>query len=526
MTVFLEYNIMGHFMYILPILFAGVEHVFRGRRKLGFLFVSAGTLLAVTAGHLQLSGGVILTVALYAVVISREKSKKSPLILIISGLLLGLGLAAVQVIPTAELLLFSARSPLPYEFFTENLLLKWHQLILVLSPDFYGNPAVRSYLLPFSYPSKAVYFGILPLVLALFSVSSGMPHAARRFLRLGILTAVFITDNPATRVLYTLKLPLLSSSSPSNFQFIAIFCFAVLAGFGTDRLTALRRLPHVQFAALAGILISAALIHELLHIPFNQKQAVLGMILIACAWFAVTVISRLRFRRGLKLLVISFTALELIYFFMKFNPFVPPAWVQPDTEIGSWLKTNTPPDRVWGYGSAGIESNFATGIGFLSPDGYDPLYPVWYGQFVQASKDGRIPAAFDRSNRSDATITPGYGETDLTDNTFRLKVLSALGVRYILDKMENGSTGRTFPAEIFSERVKLGDWTVFEYKNSLPRAYLVQNAYTYDNPDGFAKTFFNPSFNPSQTVLLEGFRKDLPDPSTRHPQQLSLLINP
>lgn len=505
MTVFLEYNIMGHFMYILPLSVLGIEFLFRNRRKTGFAAVTSSVYLAATAGHLQLFGGVILFMMVYAGFrYAEERRVKHPLIISCMGLAIGLGLAAIQLFATAELLSQAARSAYPLEFFTDNLLLKWHQLILAISPDFYGNPAVKNYLLPFSYPSKAVYFGILPLVLALYAVSRGMPRAARRFFVLTLILLVFLTDNPAARLFYGLNLPLVSASSPSNFQFMAVFCLSILSGFGFDRMTRRLRLPHLSFAAVTAILAASILIHKLWSWPFNLKQAGLSLMLIFTAWVALVALHFLRVRQTyVKFLVILFTAAELTYFFVKFNPFVPLTWIQPETEIGSWLKIHTPPDRVWGYGTAGIEANFASGIGFLSPDGYDPLYPKWYGQFIQSSKSGKIAVTFDRFSRSDAVIARGYGATDLADNPYRLKILSAMGVRYVLDRKENGSTERTFPGNAFTPVTTLGDWTVYRYLAALPRAYLVQDAQTYNSADEFSRKFFDPSFDPARTVLLD-----------------------
>ena len=165
--------------------------------------------------------------------------------------------------------------------------------------------------------------------------------------------------------------------------------------------------------------------------------------------------------------------------------------------------------RIWGYGSANIEANFTTQYALNAVDGYDPLYPKRYGEFIQASKNGKIETRFTRQTRSDAVIAPGSGETDFSSNLYRLKVLDLLGVKYILDRQENGSTEKTFPGERFKLIYERDGWKVFENLEVLPRAFLASEYDTFSNNDEFENTFFDKSFYPKDYVLLEESINDL-----------------
>jgi hypothetical protein len=82
------------------------------------------------------------------------------------SLCIGVGLAAVQLLPTAELMLQSQRSGgVDYDFAMTNSLWPW-RLITFLAPDFFGNPGWGDYWGYGTYWEDAGYVGLLPLFLA------------------------------------------------------------------------------------------------------------------------------------------------------------------------------------------------------------------------------------------------------------------------------------------------------------------------------------------------------------------------
>src|SRR3989304_7925686 len=93
---------------------------------------------------------------------------------------------------------------------------------------------------------------------------------------------------------------------------------------------------------------------------------------------------------------------SLVYQFQKFNPFVPRQFVYPSNLLGDYAKRTLGTNRFWAYGTGRIDANLSTTLGLYSPDGYNPLYPKWYGAFVQTAKNGTIPTDFTTQTRSDA----------------------------------------------------------------------------------------------------------------------------
>ena len=90
----------------------------------------------------------------------------------------------------------------------------------------------------------------------------------------------------------------------------------------------------------------------------------------------------------------------------------------------------------------------------------------------------------------------------MVKNPYRLKILSLLGVRYILDKIENGSTLETFPSELFEKVASIEDFNVLEYKKTTPRFFLTDSYQLFSNKDDFTNKLFNPKFDPTNTILL------------------------
>jgi len=90
--------------------------------------------------------------------------------LFIVSLVIGLGLAAVQLLPTAELMAQSQRfGGVDYDFAMTYSLWPW-RLITFAAPDFFGSPGRGDYWGYATYWEDAGYMGVLPLLLAVGAV--------------------------------------------------------------------------------------------------------------------------------------------------------------------------------------------------------------------------------------------------------------------------------------------------------------------------------------------------------------------
>lgn len=516
-SVFLEYNTIGHVVLWLPLLLLAIEKILTiGNAKQlvwwSGIFVFAFT-SAVLAGHLQIWGFAVGFAVLYALFRGSKLRRLTALGLLT---LLALGISAIQLLPTLELIQNSARTSQEYNFLIENLLLQLRDLVLFLSPDFFGNPVTRNYLLADSYPGNAVYIGLIPLVFALGFVVWRAEnlrkirkswHFSFFALGAGILLVLF-TRWPLTEFFYSINIPFFSTGSPTNAIFLLSFCLSILAGFGLDNWmkrgqsnTLLIYIIIVLLGVLGGFAVWGRL-GGLGEAGFNFKSFLYSAAILAGLGVLLFLV-KFGGKKPAVWLVIFLTILDLFYFFNKFNPFVEQELVFPEIKIFSWLKSNAGIYRFWGYGTAAVEANFATQYGLYSIDGYDPLYPGRYGEFIQASKEGRILTGFSNRTRTDAVLASGFGETDLMDNRYRLKILDLLGVKYVLDRVENGSTEKTFPKERFKMVYDQDGWRIFENLKVLPRAFLVSDYRIFHGKEEFEKIFFDKDFNLREMILLE-----------------------
>ncbi len=236
------------------------------RRGRSFLWLALFLALQLLAGHAQTAWYTWLLAGMWsgfwAWQGSRSRSQPHPLgwtrALGAAWLRLGLAvaiaaaLAAVQLLPTAEYLLQSQRSQaVDYERGMTYSFWPWRALSL-LAPDLFGNPAHGDYWGYANYWEDALYVGLLPLLLALSALASGLrrpkraaragPFPGGRGALAGFLAALlglsFLfalgKNTPVFPWLYRHVPTFDMFQSPSRYLIWAEFALALLAGFGAD----------------------------------------------------------------------------------------------------------------------------------------------------------------------------------------------------------------------------------------------------------------------------------------------------
>ncbi|MFQ6101589.1 MAG: YfhO family protein [Anaerolineae bacterium] len=166
------------------------ELLVQRRRLSDVLWLGFALGLGLLAGHAQTAfyGGVLLVAYLAFRTIQEARGRGAGsntqyaihnTLLVGLAFILGAGLAAVQLLPTAELMNLSQRSTgVDYGFGMTYSLWPW-RLITFFAPDFFGNPGRGDYWGYATYWEDAGYVGLLPLLLAIAAVGSLMQHATR-----------------------------------------------------------------------------------------------------------------------------------------------------------------------------------------------------------------------------------------------------------------------------------------------------------------------------------------------------------
>jgi Bacterial membrane protein YfhO len=540
-SCWLEFNTVWHTILWIPLILYLFEKrlvnplTWAGKALFVFAFFSS-----LTAGHPQDFINSALFIGAYVIarlyVIHKNHSTKVRSIIIELGILTAITfiLGAVQILPTAQLFLASSRIPHDVNYVIHNMLIQLWQLPIAISADFFGNPATRSYVLPDTYVNKSLSIGVIGFMCMIVTFVTKKTYHTKFFMVISGLLLILATNNPISQIFYRFPMPLLSTGTPTRNLFIYIFCMSLLAATGFDNLKKMRSLKKpllilcIVFTLMfIGYIMFPSRVYPFMPITisimkksyiFSAGIAILGIIaFIASRKFPV-------FKMAILLLAVG----ELCYGFTKFNPFVPQKYIFPPNEIFTFLQKNAGINRFWGYGTAHIEANYATQYHVYSPDGTDPLNLKRYNSFIQSSNDGNLALLFTRSTRSDAYIYPGYGINDLPQNRYRLRVLDALGVRYILDRAENPKDNDTFSPTRFIARWQENSWTIYENLLAAPRYFLTSDIQFYQDDNEFERLFFDPAFDPKSTVLLPSDKQTLlfeKDPKISNVQLVSYKPN-
>lgn len=258
------------------IMWATLGAVRRGRRR-DAAWLAVFCALLLLAGHAQTAWyGLLLAglLAAYEVARKRPVGWYARLGLAAGGVALGIGIAAIQLAPTAELMGMSQRANGVDAAFAMNFSYAPARILNLLSPDVFGNPGRGTYVTQGAFFEDAVYIGLIPLVAACAAVIAWAFRRAWRDtgghdfwgtvpLWAGVTTIgfVFALGN------YTAVFPFLFEHVPTFNLFQApvrwhiwtVFALSVLAGIGTQAWGRGRWLLFGTRLATAGCLGAVAL---------------------------------------------------------------------------------------------------------------------------------------------------------------------------------------------------------------------------------------------------------------------------
>ncbi|KKU83701.1 MAG: hypothetical protein UY10_C0003G0032 [Microgenomates group bacterium GW2011_GWA2_47_8] len=523
-NTWLEFNTVWHTILWLPLILWCIEKILQKSARGGrFMLLGACAIYSsATAGHPQdfiyvLGFSVVYAIARIfirpPIAVQRVSLSRPAVTNLVLGFLGGLGLAAIQLLPTIELFGRSARVAHDYQFIITKMLVSPWQLMKIFVADFFGNPATKTYFLEDTYVDKPLSIGLMGVTLALAVILSKTRSWHRTFFFSSATAILLLTvQTPLSELFYRFPIPILSTGSPTRILSMFAMSLAVLAAIGWD--TVLR---DPKAFLRAGAIVSAFLalgwaraITE--HIPTSQRAMVIASLVFIAGLVAGTLVPR-KIRAPAITVVLT---MELLFSFIKFNPFVPRSFAFPPHPLWGFMTAQKTIDRFWGYGTAFVFSNLSIPFRVFSPDGIDPLNLGFYNQLLQGSSNGKLARSFTRNTRSDVALAPGYGTDDLPQVGWRLRMLDALGVRYIIDRVENLSTAITFPPERFTTVWKQDGWTAFKNTKSAPRYFLTHDVKPYHTPAEFEALFFSPGFDPSQAVAVPAEEKLpnlFPDPT-------------
>jgi hypothetical protein len=284
MFAHLGHTAMIHTAAWLPLIVWSLEML---RRRFSRFWLAVGCVAVaccVFAGHLQIVAYSLIVSAAYALALgwNAPTGRKSFLLLSTLLLVLGLGLAAMQILPTAELASFSTRTDYAFENFV-SYSLPYKHLPAMLFPAVFGgllHYGTAPYFGEWNFVEMTGYVGLLPLMLAGVGFYLSRRKGVSIFwLCVGVMAFLLALGErtPLSTLVY--HLPVLGQFRVPARHFIEIaLAVSVLAGFGVRAVLhkeVTKRLMLVVVAALAIVMTGGLL--ALLSSKFSQHALSRGV---------------------------------------------------------------------------------------------------------------------------------------------------------------------------------------------------------------------------------------------------------
>jgi len=367
-------------------------------------------------------------------------------------------------------------------------------LIHFLLPYASGSPAIgfEDLQIPLGLDAKdnfnerTGYVGIVPLFLAVVAVSYRRCRLSRFYLGLAGLSMLVVYGVPPLPALIRI-LPLLNGVNHVRLLLLAEFSLAVLAGLGLDTLSRMedRRkmvLLAVGFslASFLGLLWFWGVIgSKFTGLEGRERDFLLRQLAVyGCGLLALGV-AALR-PAGLKprsatALCIGWTAFDLLWFGMGYNPAISRDRYYPRTPAIDFLQKDSSLFRIFGAGSALLPNTAATyalddvrGCDFVTVKRYEELITGKAGEFSFYDSAPELPLVF-----------------------------PLLNAKYVLLPEPMALDPEEF------ELVYSNEIAIYRYKRCLERALVVFDYEVIPDPSAVLARVRTEGFKPRELLLLE-----------------------
>lgn len=433
--------------------------------------------------------------------------------------IVGLGLSAIQIIPTIELAkLSSRRSGLSYDIFTFISLPPWHLLTLFL-PNLWGKLALY-----WGYPyfhELYVYLGIIPLLLACLAWQRLRQSGMVAFLTISLVISLgmaFGHFNPLYHFLqYVPGLNLFRV--PARWLFLTTFSLSILTGYGfvslierkksqviptSDHLLRKDRLTRL-FATLIVVALLMTLIGVVLFffregLLANVQNSLVAESLDRSACFLLGSLLMMDASLGLLYLYLRdkiplstfqvgcvvLALVDLFSFGRDVNAFKPPSYYTKRPETLTFLEKDTSFYR--------IATDYL--LPFYEFEGLKGDVPSMHGIFSAHGGSGLITFRYETFMNEGGATNP--------------RLLGLMNVKYVVTRRELSDAK-------FRKVYESRHYSIYENKAFLPRVLVVPSAEPAPGATDWdiIRRLANEDFDPRQWVLLEEMPEEGFSPSSR-----------
>lgn len=501
MVVWMPYGTMSMAILFLPLALYAIEKYLTVKNNLYLLLLALTVPLSFFSGHIQTSFYFLITIFAYGIyrLYTARKTKHLPFLMlsIVSGLFISL----LQIFPTWEIYLLSARA-------SEGYLggaIPWQYLITIIAPDFYGNPVTRNEWVG-HYAEWAGFAGAATIFLALLSFHTKNKVIPGFFAALGAAGLILAVESPFQLILINSGIPILSNSIPSRAIVLFSFAAAVLGAIGADVLRKylddknykkimIPLVFYVIFIIAVWLILIIRIMPEDKSITAARNFAVpTAFVFVIAVIIATSAIVKKKMLNNLvlySLVIISFAG--GLMFVIKWMPYDSREHLSPQLPVIKAMQDNLHGGRVFGKIGSYIDANYK----IPSIEGYDPLYNRRYGEFVEGAKTGKPAPAV----RSLAVLDKNAKYAD--------RVLDLLGVTVIYHVI--GDTNKTWAYPVWDERffdkykIVYSDdkFQVYNNLGALPRAKLFFDYEVIEDDREIIRRFYDEGFDFRNKIILE-----------------------
>ena len=491
----LEWNTVVHVAIYLPLVLLTIDEIILEKhsppKSIFWPFVFVGALVSsFFAGYLQPFFYVFITSLVYLSARVWQTKKFQKLLLFSILYVLFFIISLPQLIPTLSFINLSARDVDQANWTRPDWFLPWQNLIQLVAPDFFGNPATLNYFGVWNYQEFVSFIGTAPLVFALAALFMRRDKKTLFWGALLTLTLVFALPTPIARLPYVLKLPFLSTAQPSRIIMLVDFALAILAALGLDHY--LRKSPRAPLGSTLIVVSALALLLIFTYksgLLVSQRNLILPLVITVVVFFLLSVVHLVKKTKSVIVLaILILTLFDLLRFATKFEPFSPREYLYPSTKILSFLEGKAKEEvfRVAALDDRILPSNFNVAYKIQMAAGYDPLYSKRYGQFIASLERGK------------PDISPPWGfNRIITPKLVGSHLYGLLNTKYVLSFVD-------FPQ--FKLLAKEGDTYLFEYPDALPRAFFVSRTINAISGNEAISKIYSSDFDSRNSAVVENFR--------------------
>jgi hypothetical protein len=425
----------------LPWLMLAVDALLDGATLARILALAAVLTMQLLAGHAQWTFYSFVLAGSYSLWKLLRYRRDYPLRrsagILIGALLafsLALGIAAAQLVPTAELQRQSQRASGVDETFALNFSFPPPSLINFLNPNFYGNPGDGTYAIKGAYFEVTAYLGILPLTLAVLGPLYYflMQRRKRRnlptpdipdnplipfFSLVAVLSVILALGKFGIYPLLYRYVPTFNLfQAPARWLLLAVFSMAMLAAFAVPMWKPERRaLIRIRIVLIGAISVTAAGIiaqlimrsAEPLMVQMLYGVTVIGALVAAVSVIFLTQPADERHYSRWAIAVLVFVAADLWWANALSNPTAPASFYDrpllafplpgrifwrdpnnqqlPEATFDTYLKLNDyrmTADQLNSYRSLHLP-NMNLLDRQLLVNNFDPLRPDWFDRYTR-----------------------------------------------------------------------------------------------------------------------------------------------